>query len=743
MQDESTSANAPTPRAAALDEPLAWLLLLPALILAWPGPNPIAGDFATTELSGTGVALLASVPVALFIAWRRVRPVRGLWLLLFAWFALTVFAGGSDSLQRDRALMGLSVGVVLALAGGALAAIGRATFVRGLAIVSILLLVRALLQSASGLGGVLGNSGELSAAALPGALAGMHLWARAQGKSRWLGLAALGLFLLHAVMAPVLTSLLALAIVAALSALRGERQARLDDRQAPAGAARSKLIVTCLAAVLGLAGVKFGVGSSAAPGAQLGAEESEAPPTVLGGVEVRKLVWGSTLDLVADHPFTGVGAGQFASAFPQYRDPVEIELSNWQRQVEAVTEVEHPHNDWLLPFAEGGLAVGILWTGFLLLVLLAAWRLLSHECATRAALGAAAMGVLVSALTGAPLSYNAPASVVSFALFGAVLSRAELVQAPKRYGRLLAPAAALVMLLFLPRAWSMWMLGLSLIETTQTESTTAQAISVDAALAHTPDSVVALSLEAQLVEHHDRDLEAALAVWERVLVLRPLRFEALMNSGQLLARTGQLDAAAKRFDAALAIDPGHPGLLRNRVACAADRGLVEEALRELDALEATGHGDALWLLDLGCDLILRGRDREALPLLARADERFAELTPEKAWGLDSEYRRSGNRAAADAFKAFAHAAWAREQAADGDWDDARRSYRQNMRITRERIAPHGPTRLRMEMAAVLWHSRMPEDAKQMLEGLSPSLADWAAMPAWAGQTLFEMGFGVE
>jgi hypothetical protein len=49
----------------------------------------------------------------------------------------------------------------------------------------------------------------------------------------------------------------------------------------------------------------------------------------------------------------------------------------------------------------------------------------------------------------------------------------------------------------------------------------------------------------------------------------------------------------------------------------------------------------------------------------------------------------------------------------------------------------------MELAAVQLRARMPEDAKQTLEGLEPRLADWAAMPAWAGEALLELQFGTE
>ncbi|MCB9916763.1 MAG: hypothetical protein H6828_16705, partial [Planctomycetes bacterium] len=59
MASDPASSALATPRLEPAEGLAAWLVLLPALVLAWPLPNPIAGDFATTELSGTGVGLLA------------------------------------------------------------------------------------------------------------------------------------------------------------------------------------------------------------------------------------------------------------------------------------------------------------------------------------------------------------------------------------------------------------------------------------------------------------------------------------------------------------------------------------------------------------------------------------------------------------------------------------------------------------------------------------------------------------
>jgi len=719
------------------DRLLALLIALPALAIAWPGPgNPVAGDFATTELSGTGVALLAALPAALYSAWLRPRPARALFLLLCAWLAISLRPGTTESLQSDRAWMGLLTGLTLALAAGNLGAAGWNTLVWALATISSILVIGALARPSTGGGGVLGNSGELSGAALPGALCGMMLWARCRSGWRWVGLVAVGVFGLHAFVTPVLASLLILLVVGGSAGLLAK--GALEPR------ARARLAFVALLAILGLVGTQLGWSRLGDDPAPAGEAIDQPAPSSTGGIEVRYRIWGATLPMIADTPFIGVGAGQFATAFPPYRDQEEIELSSWHRLVENTTEVEHPHNDWLTFFVEGGLAGGIAWSALLGLLGVIALRRLRHQSTpVEAAIAAGVLGTLLGALVNCPLTFNPAASVTSFALFGALLGGRRVASPRDRYGRLLAPAAAIAMILYVPRAHAMWELGDSIAEIGGTESLTAKEIATDDGLAACPDSVVALSLKARFLADRAGDREGALALWNRVLALRPYRFEALQISGILLAREGRLDEAGARFDRALEIDGGHPGLIRSRIYNLAERGKIEQSLAEVDRLEATGHFRPIDVMKQACTLILRGQDREGLPLLQRADERFENLTAELAWALDAEYRRSGNALQADAFKALAHALWAREHAAAGRWADARRQYRQSLRVNCDYVPRPGPPRLRMEFAAVLWQSREREDAEALLEGLEPRLVDWVAIPTWAGEVLLEMGFGVE
>ena len=97
--------------------------------------------------------------------------------------------------------------------------------------------------------------------------------------------------------------------------------------------------------------------------------------------DVRLSIWRGTLRLVQDQPLLGVGLGRFREAFPPYRDPDEARIPGREG---LTTEVDHPHSEPLLAFAEGGVPAGLCLLAFLLLTL--------RRGAQRATGGAAAFG---------------------------------------------------------------------------------------------------------------------------------------------------------------------------------------------------------------------------------------------------------------------------------------------------------------------------------------------------------------
>lgn len=78
--------------------------------------------------------------------------------------------------------------------------------------------------------------------------------------------------------------------------------------------------------------------------------------------DIRPPLWHGTFELISDHPFFGVGPGQFARAFPVYRDPAQLD------RAVAAPVTEHPHNEILYQAAVLGVPVAVLWM-FLLLIL--------------------------------------------------------------------------------------------------------------------------------------------------------------------------------------------------------------------------------------------------------------------------------------------------------------------------------------------------------------------------------------
>lgn len=76
-------------------------------------------------------------------------------------------------------------------------------------------------------------------------------------------------------------------------------------------------------------------------------------------VEFRFKYWQSSLEMVAEEPLTGVGAGQWKINFPKYGlDGTNTRVSNGE------TAILRPHNDILWMMSEGGIPGALLFIGF-------------------------------------------------------------------------------------------------------------------------------------------------------------------------------------------------------------------------------------------------------------------------------------------------------------------------------------------------------------------------------------------
>ncbi len=717
----------------------AWLTLLPVALLAYPNLHGVPAPLS----SGAGWAALGAIPAALLLAFRRpTLRVPGL-VFLFAVLAIAVVqvADRADTFEASRAVMSLVTGVVLLLSGASLGSAGRAVLARGAAILSVIWVGGAALDTIVSaerrFAGVLENTGDLSEAALAGALIGLAIFT-AERPARFLGLSAGLVYVLYVGLVPVYAGALAFLVASGAVIALSQQHAAAKLR------ARISLVI-CLVLVLMIGGRQlFEGGGDAEASATDAALEVALEST--GGFDVRARIWKRVPALVMDAPLTGVGPGQFEAAFPPYRDPAEIELSTHSRAEPTHIEVEHPHNDFLLAFAEYGVPGGLAWLLFCGVVLLRSLRSLRGTDAVRAGLGAAAIALLVNAVFNGPLLAGIASAPLAFAIFGAVLAPEEVEAARGRRAILLPAVAGVLLLLQASRAIHFVKHGealeLMLAAPVVFDGGTRGQLAADLerplgrALSECPDSVMALSKRAQLVSAQG-DEEAWRLTLERILKLRPYRLEALIDSGTSYARLGKLATARSYYERALAIDPANPALERNLLQLTLDEGDGMAAIEALDAALANGAVDASWQKRAAAEFLLRGRERVGLLLFGRIDARYIVASPQEADALSREFRADGKVLMADAMEAYKNLLYGRRHIFRGRDADAVRSYFQALRITR--TYPGGSPLIRLEYAAALLRAGRADDARAEVEEFVPTPVQLAELPEWAGQELLDAG----
>ncbi|MEM7518909.1 MAG: hypothetical protein AAF368_18555, partial [Planctomycetota bacterium] len=305
--------NLPREQSEAQDLLLALALFLPALLLGWPGAlGPLEGVFAATELTATGYAVLFAAPAALLLALRQFAlpstlsarlALFGLAGTLLWALARPLFGAPSDPNEAARALGAFTLIALFLAAATRLGERGRGLLSWGLCAATVLLLTPPLWSKDPGLSGALGNSGELSGAALAGALFGAFGALRSKGKAavRFALLLAPGLFVLHAAMAPSYVGAVAFASVLGLGAV-----AKLAQGEKKSALALTAGVVLSVSVVAAFA---LGRRSHDASSFQMQEETAlrEEPSTSpdLGGVFVRQSIWKRTLAMSAAQPLLG------------------------------------------------------------------------------------------------------------------------------------------------------------------------------------------------------------------------------------------------------------------------------------------------------------------------------------------------------------------------------------------------------------------------------------------------------
>lgn len=742
-----------SPRDVPADALQGWLTLVPALALAWPGPGALLVDVPTTVSAAAGWTALLTLPAALALALRRVEVrLSGSTLLLAVLVVAAIGAGrAGDPFEARRSFTSLVSALVLTLSGASLGDRGRRVLARGFALATLAWVVFAGLDRAGAHTGVLGNTGDLSEAALPGALLGLWVFASTAGPWRVVGAAAAATYGIYAGALPVIAGGLALVLASlacAGASLRNQAVGRL---------ARLAL----LASVVVLAA--YGGRELVADGGRAGdpAPAADATPAAgeLGGVEFRLRTWRRLPNLFLDrwsHWALGVGPGQFERTYPPYRDPLELELSSHGRAEPTPVEVEHAHNDWLEGPLELGAVGGLAWILFLLWGLARSGRALLGPDPLAAALGAAAIAALVNAGANSPLLHGVAAPAVIWPILGAVMGRGpesggSASAPPRRAARLLAPLAGLLLLGRAGAALAFVRHGDALARVAHTtllygdELEGLRAGEVGPLLAEAleacPDSALALEKRHELLAARGASAADRIANLERLLALRPHRFGALLNLGAVLAGEGRFAQAGEAFEHAGELDPTHPALLRNRLRLAIDTGDQDQFLASSARLRVDGIVDDAWLERTAAELLLSGRPGIAAAMLAQLDPTLVVTDPESSYVLARRLDDEGDRPLlADGARANAHFLWARGHVAQGAPGQAAVSYRQALRIARGYPGlPGGAALVKLEMAAAQLLDQHPDDARETLEGVTAAPVHWRLLPAWAGQALMDGG----
>jgi hypothetical protein len=226
--------------------------------------------------------------------------------------------------------------------------------------------------------------------------------------------------------------------------------------------------------------------------------------------------------------------------------------------------------------------------------------------------------------------------------------------------------------------------------------------------------------------------------WRRVLALRPLRIEALIQAANHL-RDDDPPRAKELYERVLALDAHHPAALLDIGTLELDAGHPREGLARIDQLPAHRAPSREWLEELAARLVLKGVDDSAEAVFARVDPALADPTAEQCIAHADEARKANRPPIlGDAWEARAHMRWAREHAASRHFTDAVRSYRQAVRLCTTHVQV--PRRVFLELAAALWLAGKPDEARAQAGDLVATPEDIAAMPDWAAAPL-RAGFG--
>ena len=780
-QVESAEPEGPDPRSLLRTEPLdavhAWLVLLPALVLAWPWPSLLAHDPVNAATAAGWTLWLALPAGAMAIVRGRIRWHWGLLALLFLFLraAFTDHMGADiDVFEASRGYVALVGMFTVFVSATGLGPVGRRTLGRGVTIVGGLVLLGWFtnLFRSMGLEGstfretllgfdlrwTLGNSGDLAEALIPAALATIAVAAGAQGGRR------ITLSTVAALSAFAVTWsgsragwLVAIAGAVLLVALRPGR--------AKSWAPAASVIAGVLLAMLlrsGLEGLDatpptepggpLTLHAQALPDATRATHEPEAvAPTPLaaeGGLRFRQLTWSRVPDLWQTAPWVGVGTGQFHREFPPFRDPVEIGISSHGRSEPTFVDVEHPHSDPLLVFAEYGLIGGVGFFVFLVWILATALRQLARGDHDRRAAALGVIGALVLGLQNCGLFYGLVSPGLWMAMAGGVIAaNGNGRRKPRSRDRAVAGIVMAFGLWASVAATCMIGHGRALARLRHAEVVADKSFldplqvreRVDLALRFAPNSSVALErLIPSLAGQEKRD------ALDRLIELRPHQRSALINRGNEFARERDFETARLFYERVLELDPQNPlaGVALARTSL--DLARTDEMPGALDRLEELGAATTTRLRAWGASQLLNGRPALAELILTRVDATWTTTDPGVCYAQSLLARDRGDDVLADAFLAGAQLGFARNHAKAQIWNSAVTSYNQALRYTKDRPSlgfQDGAPIILAELSAALYKTGRTDEAQERFRGVTLSDTDRDEhLAPWARDLLTQIGF---
>lgn len=308
----------------------------------------------------------------------------------------------------------------------------------------------------------------------------------------------------------------------------------------------------------------------------------------------RSLVWGIAAEMIADHPLTGVGAGNFTLRMHDYlgshdRDFSNLSSDNWIQ----------PHNDFLWVFAEKGLPGFVAFGAVFILALAAVWSVLAGSPTTADARLAVAslmalIGHLVFSCFDFPLDRVSHQVVLAVHLAVLVLvkraTRATTGAAARSRlpGWLTVPPVAAATALGVVYAWGALEQERGVMDARRAQHAGDwEAMRKAARRAATPWktldplAVPVAFLEGE-AERQLGHLEAATACFERAVAANPARLYVLQNLGAAYAQTGRLDDAVDVFAIAADRYPDRAELRHNLAMALVEAGRFPEAITVIE-----------------------------------------------------------------------------------------------------------------------------------------------------------------